>query len=175
MWKLSTNQGRSCAFAIVVWMAWFQPCLEAQQAVKFRPKAMEILNTPSVELKDNDPPLLRVKKERFNAALNEAKARFEMYKRGLIRLPDLIEVSERLFGAEVDLCDKPEEKAQVLQRQLDTYNMAEANLEHQVKTRLATRADLERLRYNKASVEIELLNVKNSQAQHESTPQPSPQ
>ena len=109
MSKLSTNQGRSCAFAIVVWMAWFQPCLEAQQAVKFRPKAMEILNTPSVELKDNDPPLLRLKKDRFNAALNEAKARFDMYKRGLIRLPDLIEVSERLFGAEVDLCDKPEE------------------------------------------------------------------
>jgi len=156
-------------------MAWFQPCLEAQQAVKFRPKAMEILNTPSVELKDNDPPLLRLKKDRFNAALNEAKARFDMYKRGLIRLPDLIEVSERLFGAEVELYDKPEEKAQVLQRQLNTYNEAEANLEHQVKTNLATRADLERLRYNKASIEIELLNVKNSQAQHESTPQPSPQ
>ncbi len=175
MWKLSTNQGRSCAFAILVWMAWFRPCLEAQQAVKYTPKAMEILNTPSVKLKDNDPPLLRLKKERFNAALNEAKARFDMCKRGLIRLPDLIEVGERLFGAEVDLYDKPEEKAQVLQRQLDTYNEAEANLEHQVKTNLATRADLERLRYNKASVEIELLNVKNSQAQHESTPQPSPQ
>jgi multidrug resistance efflux pump len=156
-------------------MAWFQPCLEAQQAVKFRPKAMEIMNTPSVELKDNDPPLLRLKKDKFNAALNEAKARFEMYKRGLIRLPDLIEVSERLFGAEVELYEKPEEKAQVLQRQLNTYNEAEANLERQVKTNLATRADLERLRYNKASIEIELLNVKNSEAQHQSTPQPSPQ
>ena len=178
MWKLSTKQGRSCAFAIAVWMACFQPSLEAQQAVKFRPKAMEIVNAPSVELKDNDPPLLRLKKERFNAALNEAKARFDMYKRGLIRLPDLIEVSERLFGAEVELYDKPEEteeKAQVLQRQLNTYKEAEANLEHQVKTNLATRADLERLRYNKASVEIELFNVKNSQAQHQSTPQPSPQ
>ena len=28
---------------------------------------------PPVELKADDPPLLRLKKERFNAALNEAK------------------------------------------------------------------------------------------------------
>jgi hypothetical protein len=175
MWKISSNQRFSCALVVLVWMAWFQPCLEAQHALKFSPKVMEVLNMPPLELKDDDAPLLRLKKVRFNAALNEAKARFEMYKRGLTRLPDLIEVGERLFGAEVDLYDKPEEKAQVLQRHLEIYNEAEANLEKQVKENLATQADLERLRYNKASVEIELFNTKNRQAEHESTPQPSPQ
>jgi hypothetical protein len=127
---------------------------------------MAAVNTPPMELKDDDAPLLRLKKERFNAALNEAKARVDLYNRGFTRVPDLIEVSERLFGAEVDLYDKPEEKAQVLQRHLDVYSEAEANLEKQVKEGLATEADLERLRYNKVSVEIALFNVKNVHDEH---------
>jgi hypothetical protein len=171
----SFKRGWSCVLAVLVWMTWFQPELKAQQRViKFSPKVMEVLNMPPVELKADDPPLLRLKKERFNAALNEAKARFDLYKRGLTRLPDLIDVGERLFGAEVDLYDTPEEKARVIQHQLDIYNDAEANLEKQVKERMATQADLERLRYNKASVEIELFNTKNGQPQHASTPQASP-
>ena len=121
-----------------------------------------------MELKDDDAPLLRLKKKRFNAALNEAKARFDLYKRGLTRIPELIEIGERLFGAEVDLYDKPEEKAQVLQGQLDVYTEAEANLEKQVKEGLATQADLDRLRYNRVSAEIDLFNVKNVHDEHES-------
>jgi multidrug resistance efflux pump len=169
------KQGTPCALAILLLLAWCPPDLRAQRALKFSPKVMEVLNMPPVELKNDDPPLLRLKKERFNAALNEAKARFDLYKRGLTRLPDLIDVGERLFGAEVDLYDKPEEKAQVLQRHLAVYKEAETNLEKQVKAGLATQADLERLRYNIASVEIELLQTKNAQAKHGSTPQASPQ
>ena len=135
---------------------------------------MAEVNGPLLELKDDDPPLLRLKKERFNAALNETKARFDLYNRGLTRIPALIEVGERLFSAEVDLYDKPEEKAQVLQRQLDIYTDAEANLEKQVKEGLATQADLERLRFNRLSVEIDLFNVKNASDTHESTAQPTP-
>jgi hypothetical protein len=175
MRKIGTNRGSICALAVLLWMSCFQPCLKAQHALKFSPKVMEVLNSPTLELKDDDSTLLRLKKERFNAALNEAKARFDMYKRGLTRLPDLIEVGERLFAAEVDLYDKPEEKVQVLQRHLEIYNEAEANLEKQVKENLATQADLERLRYNKASVEIELLNTKNSEARTAATPHSSPQ
>jgi outer membrane protein TolC len=67
----------------------------------------------------------------------------------------------------------PEEKAQVLQRQLDVYNEAEANLEMQVRKGLATQADLERLRYNKLSVAIDLFNNKNVHDEHGSA-QPTP-
>jgi hypothetical protein len=173
--KVASEQGTRCALAILLLLAWFTPDLRAQRALKFSPKVMEVLNMPPVEIKNDDAPLLRLKKERFNAALNEAKARFDLYKRGLTRLPDLIDVGERLFGAEVDLYEKPEEKAQVLQRHLAIYNEAEANLEKQVLEGLATQADLERLRYNIASVEIELLQTKNDQSKHESTPQASPE
>jgi hypothetical protein len=151
---------------MILWAGGLQLDMYAQQVAKLSPKVMAVINSPPAELKDDDSPLLRLKKERFNAALNEAKARFDLYNRGLTRIPDLIAVGERLFGAEVDLYDSPEDKARVVQRQLDVYNEAEANLEKQVRDGLATQADLERLRYNKASLEIDLLNLKNAHDEH---------
>jgi hypothetical protein len=149
------------ALAIILLATGFQLSLYAQQMYKLSPKVLEEVNRPLLPVKDDDGPLAKLKKERFNAALNEAKARFDLYNRGLTRVPDLIEVGERLFSAEVDLYDNPEEKAQVLQRQLDVYSDAEANLEKLVKQGLAAQADLERLRYNKASVAIDLFKAKN--------------
>ena len=174
MRKFRSKRALSCALALVLWASGLQLSVYAQPVAKLSPKVMAVLNMPLLELKDDDPPLLGLKKRRFNAALSEAKARFDLYKRGLTRVPDLIEVGERLFSAEVDLYDKREEKAQVLQRQLDVYLQAEANLEKQVEQGLATQADLERLRYNKVSVEIDLFNAKNAHEEHESTGQPTP-
>ena len=172
MRKISFRQGCCYALQAFLWMAVFQSGARAQAAIKFSPKVMEVLNSSPVEIKDSDSELERLKKQRFNAALNEAKAKFDLYKRGLTRLPDMIEVGQRLFSAEVDLYDKPEDRVKVLQRHLDVYNEAEGNLEKQVKEGLATQADLERLRYNKASLEIELLMAKsgNSQPQPAATP-----
>ena len=136
----------------------------AQRAAKLSPKVMEVINGPILELKDDDPPLLRLKKERFNAALKEVKARYDLYNRGLTRIPELIDVGERLFAAEADLYDDPEKKAEALQRQLDVYTEAETNLEKQVKDGLATQADLERLRYDKLTVQINLFKAKNPSA-----------
>ena len=93
---------------------------------------MAVISAPPVELKDDDPPLLKLKKQRFNAALSEIKDRADLYNRGLTRVNELITVAERLFAAEADLYDKPEEKAKVLQRQLDVYNEAQASLEKQL-------------------------------------------
>jgi hypothetical protein len=160
--------------AIILWVSGFPLGLYAQQAAKLSPKVMTVLNAPPVELKEDDAPLLRLKKERFNAALNEAKARFDLYNRGLTRIPELITVGERLFRAEADLYDKPDEKAQVFRRQLDVYAEAEANLEKQVREGLATQADLERLRYDKLSVEIDLFKIGNAPDQHKSDGQPTP-
>ena len=65
---------RACALAIILCPSALQGGLYAQQATKLSPKVMAVVNAPLVELKDDDPSLLRLKKERFNAALKEAKA-----------------------------------------------------------------------------------------------------
>ena len=152
---------RYLTLATILFWGGLQATLYAQRAAKLSPKVMAVINEPVLELKDDDPPLLRLKKERFNAALKEAKARFDLYNRGLTRIPELIDVGERLFAAEADLYDEPEKKVEILQRQLDVYVEAETNLEKQVKDGLATQGDLERLRYNKLSVQIDLYKAKN--------------
>jgi hypothetical protein len=152
---------QSFALATILFAGSLEGTLYAQRAAKLSPKVMEVINGPVLELKDDDPPLLRLKKERFNAALKEVKARYDLYNRGLTRIPELIDVGERLFAAEADLYDDPEKKAEALQRQLDVYTEAETNLEKQVKDGLATQADLERLRFDKLSVQINLFKAKN--------------
>jgi hypothetical protein len=158
---LALKRRGSWILAILILASSLQGTLYAQRAAKLSPKVMAVINGPLLEVKDDDPPLLRLKKERFNAALKEAKARFDLYDRGLTRIPELIDVGERLFAAQADLYDQPGQIIDVLQRQLDVYTEAEANLEKQVKQGLATEADLERLRYNKLTVQIELLKAKN--------------
>jgi hypothetical protein len=170
MRKISPIREWRWVLAALILMPVLQPCAHAQQARKLSPKVLEVLNMPLLEIKEDEDPLLRVKKERFNAALSEAKARFDMYKHGLTKSPDLIEVGERLFGAEVDLYDKPEDRVRVLEKQLDVYNEAESNLEKQVKEGLAPEADLDHLRYNKASLEIELLTAKSNPGQEAEKP-----
>jgi hypothetical protein len=155
----------SVTLVAILFAGSLEATLYAQRAAKLSPKVMEVINGPVLELKDDDPPLLRLKKERFNAALKEVKARYDLYNRGLTRIPELIDVGERLFAAETDLYDDPEKEAEALQRQLDVYTEAEINLEKQVKEGLATQADLERLRYDKLSVQINLFKAKNPSSQ----------
>jgi hypothetical protein len=155
----------SVTLVAILFAGSLEATLYAQRAAKLSPKVMEVINGPVLDLKDDDPPLVRLKKERFNAALKEVKARYDLYNRGLTRIPELIDVGERLFAAETDLYDDPEKKAEALQRQLDVYVEAENNLEKQVKDGLATQADLERLRYDKLSVQINLFKAKNPSTQ----------
>ena len=156
----------SVTLVAILFAGSLEAALYAQRAAKLSPKVMEVINGPVLELKDDDPPLLHLKKERFNAALKEVKARYDLYNRGLTRIPELIDVGERLFAAEADLYDDdPEKKAEALQRQLDVYIEAETNLAKQVKDGLATQADLERLRYDKLSVQINLFKAKNPSTQ----------
>jgi hypothetical protein len=162
MRKIGSRRARNWALAPFVGVSSCQHGLYAQQPARLSPKLIAVLNEPTPEFKDDDAPRLRLKKERFNAALNEGKARLDLYSRGLTPIPNLIEIGSRLFSAEADLYNKPEEKAEVLQRQLDVYTEAEASLQKKVKDGLATQADLERLRYGKVSVEIELFNAKSA-------------
>jgi hypothetical protein len=171
---IQSVSGWSYALVILLCLTGLQTGLYGQRAAKLSPKVVEVVKAPLLELKDDDPPLLRLKKERFNAALKEAKARFDLYDRGLTRIPELIEVGERLFAAELGLYDQPEQKEKVLQRHLDVYTEAEANLEKQVKDGLATEADLERLRYNKLSIQIELIEAKNGREHGQSKVEPTP-
>ncbi|MBV8213034.1 MAG: hypothetical protein JOZ08_07375 [Verrucomicrobia bacterium] len=133
--------------------------------VQTSPKVTEVLNSPPLSIKDEDTQIIRLKKMRFNTALTEAKDRYSLFKKGLIKLYDLIDVGQRVLSAQADLAQSPEERADVLQRQLEIYAEAEDNLQKQIKEGKAENADLDHLRYERLGVEIDLEVLRRGMAE----------
>lgn len=129
------------------------------------PKVTEVLNSPPLIIKDDDTQIIRLKKMRYNMALTEAKDRFNLFKKDLIKLYDLIGVGQRLLSAQADLAQSPEERADVLQKQLEIYAEAEDNLQKQIKEGKAENADLDHLRYERLGVEIDLEVLRRGMAE----------
>jgi hypothetical protein len=139
----------------------------ATQNIKLQmsPKVTEVLNSPPLIIKDDDTQIIRLKKMRFNMALTEAKDRYTLFKKGITKLYDLIDVGQRLLSAQADLAQSPEERADVLQKQLEIYAEAEDNLQKQIKEGKAENADLDHLRYERLGVEIDLEVLRRGMAE----------
>ena len=133
--------------------------------VQTSPKVTEVLNSPPLAIKDEDPQLIRLKKLRFNMALTEARDRYSLYKKGIVKLYDLIDVGQRVLTAQADLAQSPEERADVLQKQLEIFAEAEDNLQKQIKEGKAESADLDHLRYERLGVEIDLEILRRGMAE----------
>jgi hypothetical protein len=142
-----------------------QPPAGAIIKVQTSPKVTEVLNSPPLIIKDEDTQIIRLKKMRFNMALTEAKDRYGLFKKGLIKLYDLIDVGKRVLSAQADLAQSPEERADVLQKQLEIYAEAEDNLQKQIKEGKAENADLDHLRYERLGVEIDLEVLRRGMAE----------
>lgn len=124
-----------------------------------------VLNSPPLIIKDEDTQIIRLKKMRFNMALTEAKDRYSLFKKGLIKLYDLIDVGQRVLTAQADLAHSPEERADDLQKQLEINAEAEDNLQKLIKEGKAENADLDHLRYERLGVEIDLEVLRRGMAE----------
>jgi len=133
--------------------------------VQAGPKVMEVLDTPPLDIKDEDTQLIKLKKMRFNAAIAEAKERYALFKKGQAKFPDLVDVGQRVLTAQADLAQSPEERAQVLDKQLHVFAEAEDNLDKQVKEGRGQAADLDRLKYERFGVEIDLEILRKGMAE----------
>ena len=133
--------------------------------VQTSPKVTEVLNSPPLIIKDEDTQIIRLKKMRINMALTEAKDRYSLFKKGITKLYDLIDVGQRVLSAQADLAQSPEERADVLQKQLEVYAEAEDNLQKQIKEGKAESADLDHLRYERLGVEIDLEVLRRGMAE----------
>jgi hypothetical protein len=142
-----------------------QPTPGPSVKVQTSPKVTEVLNSPPLAIKDEDTQLIRLKKMRFNMALNEARDRYSLFKRGIVKLYDLIDVGQRVLAAQADLAQSPEERADVLQKQLEIFAEAEDNLQKQIKEGKSENADLDHLRYERLGVEIDLEILRRGMAE----------
>ncbi|HET9375564.1 MAG TPA: hypothetical protein VFO40_11350 [Chthoniobacterales bacterium] len=135
------------------------------RSVQPGPKVTEVLDTGPLDIKDEDTQLIKLKKMRFNAAIAEAKERYALFKKGQAKFPDLVDVGQRVLTAQADLAQSPEERAQVLDKQLQVFAEAEDNLDKQVKEGKGQAADLDRLRYERFGVEIDLEILRKGMSQ----------
>jgi hypothetical protein len=142
-----------------------QPTPGPSIKVQTSPKVTEVLNSPPLAIKDEDTQLIRLKKMRFNMELTEARDRYSLFRKGLIKLYDLIDVGQRVLAAQADLAQSPEERADVLQKQLEIFAEAEDNLQKQMKEGKAESADLDHLRYERLGVEIDLETLRRGMAE----------
>jgi hypothetical protein len=135
------------------------------RSVQAGPKVTEVLDTAPLDIKDEDTQLIKLKKMRFNSAIAEAKERYALFKKGQAKFPDLVDVGQRVLAAQADLAQSPEERAQVLDKQLQVFAEAEDNLDKQVKEGKGQAADLDRLRYERFGVEIDLEILRKGMSQ----------
>jgi hypothetical protein len=148
-------------------MSLLYPALVHAQSrnVQVGPKVTEVLDTAPLDIKDEDTQLIKLKKMRFNAAIAEAKERYALFKKRQAKFPDLVDVGQRVLSAQADLAQSPEERAQVLDKQLQVFAEAEDDLDKQVKVGKAQAADLDRLRYERFGVEIDLEILRKGMSQ----------
>ena len=145
------------AIAVLSIAVWCPTLVRAQShSSPAGPKITEVLDTAPLDIKDEDTQLIKLKKMRLNAAIAEAKERYSLFKKGQAKFPDLVDVGQRVLTAQADLAQSPEERAQVLDQQLQVFAEAEDNLDKQVKEGRGLAADLDRLRYERFGVEIDL-------------------
>jgi hypothetical protein len=165
-WELERRSHRIWFAIVAVSLSILYPVpLHAQPAVQASPKIMEVLDTVPLDIKDEDTQLIKLKKMRFNVAVAEAKERFALFKKGQTRFTDLVDVGQRVLTAQADLAQSPEERAQVLDKQLQVFAEAEDNLEQQIKLGKGQLADLDRLRYERYGVEIDLEILRKGMSQ----------
>jgi uncharacterized membrane protein YccC len=88
-----------------------------------------------------------------------------LFKKGQTKFSDLVDVGQRVLTAQADLAQSPEERAQVLDKQIQVFAEAEDDLDKQIKEGKGLAADLDRLRYERYGVEIDLEILRKGMSQ----------
>lgn len=135
----------------------------AQQEVELReigPKVTEFVNENPLTETDEDTELQKVLKQKHNAALAEMQIRYAEYRGGVE--PDsesIFDASIRLLDAKLELTEAAEDKRAVLQRFIELNKEFETLATNRVAYGGDSKANLERLRYERLRYEAELLRL----------------
>jgi len=111
-----------------------------------------------IDQKRGDEPLTVLRKELFNAALDEIKERYIYWLQGESTLPELVDCSKRYFHARLDIKDPAIDRVQWYQQKLEFLRFVEKQIqvmdEDQRTTRTVMNSKL--VKYERLNAEIEL-------------------
>jgi hypothetical protein len=113
-----------------------------------------------VAIADGDSELKKKLKERHNVAVKMLEVRVTEYTKGVRDISPVFEAARLTAEAKLDLAENAEARTAVLNQLLGVAKLAESNLAQQVAKGFGSKAVLERARYDRLSLEVELLRAK---------------
>ena len=132
-----------------------QPQAPAQEV---DPKIVAFIK--SVEIADGDSDLQKKLKERHNVAVRLLDERVSEYKKGVRDASHVFDAARITADAKLDLADTAETRDAVLEQILGIAKLIEGHLQQQLDKGFGSKGDLERARYARLSVEVEILRAK---------------
>ena len=113
-----------------------------------------------VEIADGDSELQKKLKERHNVAVRLLDERVTEYKKGVRDASHVFDAARLTAEAKLDLAETVEARATVLEQVLDIAKLIEGHLQQQLDKGFGSRGDLERARFGRLSVEVEIIKAK---------------
>jgi hypothetical protein len=133
---------------------------QAQAAQDVDPRITAFLKP--IETADGDSELRKKLKERHNAAVRLLQERVNEYKKGVRDASFVFDAARLTADAKLDLAETAESRAAVLEQVLDIAKLIETHLQQQLDKGFGSQGDLERARYGRLSVEVEILKLKQN-------------
>ena len=122
------------------------------------PKLIAFLKPVAVAADDNE--LTKKLKEKHNSAVTLLDERTKEYRKGIRDVSSVFDAARIALDAKLDLAANAEARIQVLEHGLEVAKLVEAQLQQQLAKGFGSKADLERARYARLSLEVELLRAK---------------
>ncbi|SRR5260370_15028717 len=148
------------AFVCLLWLA-SGLSLTAQQPTKqpeVSPKILAFLKP--IEPAKDDSELVKKLKERHNAGVLLLGERIKEYKKGTRAIGPVYEAASLVVEAKLDLAERPEARIAVLEQSLEVAQLFENYIQKQLGLGFGSKGDLERARFARLTVEVELLKAK---------------
>jgi hypothetical protein len=113
-----------------------------------------------LEAAPGDSELLKKFKERHNTGVRLLEERVKEYKNGTRDMSPVFEAAKLVVEAKMDMAENAKAKVAVLEQTLDLATLFEKRLQEQLDKGFGSHGDLERARYARLTVEVELLKAK---------------
>jgi hypothetical protein len=143
---------------LLLWAAATMPAQESSKRPEISKEIKAFLELIKPGKDDSD--LVKKLKERHNAAALLLAERIKEYKKGTRDISPVYEAARLAVDAKLDLDETAKARIDTLKQTLEVARLFENHLQKQFGLGFASKADLERARFSRLSVEVELLKAK---------------
>jgi outer membrane protein TolC len=116
----------------------------------------------ALELAKGDDEERKLLKERYNVAVEVLKIELVLFQSGIRDWTEVAQATQRLYEAQIELCETPAERVAVREQQLQLAR----DLEHLASSKFeagnGTKSDVSRARYFRIDAELQLLRAKKA-------------